>query len=176
MKYFIPMLLVLVLFLTTLWAQDEEVITPPPERSGIALGYMTTPNSIVYRTTWNETGAFDFWVDLPEIVVGDIELLELGAGFGYAMFFARNEHACFMFRPQLSVRYLYDSVGSLELGIGAAGAVVAYLDSLGIPDTDIYAGISLGAVGQISNNISAFHLILTQRRPFGLVIGVMKYF
>ncbi|MCD6594401.1 hypothetical protein DRQ29_06795 [bacterium] len=147
-----------------------------PERTGIALGYMTTPNSIVYRSTWSENSAIDVWVDIPEISAGDFGGFRLGAGSGYAIFLDRQKYFCFMVRPQLSFAYISETMNYFEIGAGVAGSAVAYLDSLGVPNTDVYAGISLGSVARFGDGTKTFDFILTKDRPFGILIGVMRYF
>ncbi|RKZ34918.1 hypothetical protein DRQ33_01120, partial [bacterium] len=159
-----------------LWVIISPVIAQVPERSGIALGYMTTPNSIVYRNSWSENNAIDLWIDIPNILLGDMDGFEMGAGTGFAMFFNKQRHFCFMIRPQISLRYIANGSSYSELGIGIAGSAVAYMDSLGVPNTDIYAGISLGSIARFNEDFNSFTLILTQERPFGILIGVMKYF
>ncbi len=154
-------------------AQDADY----PKREGIALGYMSTPNSLVYRMMWSENSAFDLWLDIPEMSFGDVKSTQAGGGFGYAMFLARGKHAGFMLRPQCTFRYVDDDIWSrTEVGMGAAASAVAFLDSTGLPNVDVYAGITLGAYASFGNNLSSFSLIAANRGPFGVFVGVMKYF
>ncbi len=148
-----------------------------PSRLGVALGYMTTPNSIVYRNTFSENSALDLWLDIPEFDVGDITGWQVGFGAGYAMFISRQTYMAFMLRPQIWVGYHSSDAGdNVGIGLGVAGAVVAYLDSLGVSNTDVYAGVSAGSIINLGDNFSYAHLLLSYRKPFGVLIGVMKYF
>ena len=165
----LPILFV-VIFFSLVFGQSEV------ERTGIALGYMTTPNSFVYRSTWSENSAIDIWLDLPEIYLGDNDGFQVGAGAGYAMFIDKQEYFCFMLRPQVDVAYISEITDYSQIGLGVAASAVAYLDSLGIPDVDIYAGISLGSVARFGNGAKTFDLILLKEKPFGILLGVMKYF
>ncbi len=148
----------------------------PPPRDGMALGYMTTPNSIVYRSAISNEKALDFWLDIPEFSLGNTGKLRLGGGIGYAIFLARQDDFAFMVRPQISFAYVEDYYKRAEIAIGATGAVVAYLDHIGMENVDVYAGISLGSVVELGENYTEFHLILNRRTPFGIVLGVMRYF
>jgi len=161
--------LTILLVWTLLFAQ-------PPERTGIGVGYMTTPNSLVYRMSWSEKTFFDIWLDIPEFYAGDNEGYEIGAGAGYAIYLMRQQHFCYMIRPQISLRYINSSINYAELGLGIAGAVVAHLDSIGAPNTDVFAGISTGTVGQFGKNYTVFKMPLILDKPFGILVGVIKYF
>jgi len=167
MKYFA----IVIIFISFISAFSE-----PPLREGIALGYMTTPNSIVYRSTLSDESAGDFWLDLPEVSLGTESELRLGAGMGYAMFFSRHDDFALMFRPQVAFGYWEQTVKRGEISLGAIGAVVAYLDNIGLYDTDIIVGASLGSVMEIGENYTTFHILLTRRSPFGIAAGVMYYF
>ena len=147
-----------------------------PSRLGIALGYMTTPNSVVYRNTLNENSALDLWVDIPEFDVGDVSGWNVGFGAGYTMFTAKQTYMAFMVRPQVWVGYNSGGGDYAQIGLGVAGAVVAYLDSLGVPNTDIYAGMSAGSVITVGKDFTYAHLLLSYRKPFGILLGVMRYF
>ena len=153
------------------------ILAQTPSRLGIALGYMTTPNSVVYRNTLNEASALDLWVDIPEFDVGDVSGWNVGFGAGYAMFPQKQTYMAFMVRPQVWMGY--NSGGGnnyAQIGLGVAGAVVAYLDSLGVPNTDIYAGMSAGSVITVGKDFTYAHLLLSYRKPFGILLGVMRYF
>lgn len=152
------------------------VLAQSPSRLGVALGYMTTPNSFVYRNTLSENSALDLWIDIPEGDVGDVSGWQAGAGAGYAMFLNKQEYVAIMLRPQIWLGYYGGTGDYFKIAFGAAGAVTAYLDSLGIPNTDVYAGISLGSTITIGDNFTHAHLLLATQRPFGLLLGVMKYF
>ncbi len=147
-----------------------------PVREGIAVGYLSTPNSFLYRMHFQENNFFDLWVDIPEVAIGKRDGVVLGFGAGYAMNMARQKHFCFMLRPQISFRYINLDYSYSEFGLGVAGAVVAHMDSLGVPDVDVLAGISLGMLLSTGNKNTTFYMPLTHRSPFGLFIGVLKYF
>lgn len=165
----IKLLLFAILFISFAYGE-------PPPRDGMALGYMTTPNSIVYRSPFSDERAVDFWLDIPEFTIGEEGGLRVGCGAGYAMFFARHDDFAFMLRPQISFAYVEHYYNRGEIGIGITAAATAYLDHIGMNDVDIYAGISLGSVIEMGEDYTAFHLLLTQRDPFGLLIGAMYYF
>ncbi|GEM_PF-6205469 len=164
------LIIVQIFIVTVLFAQT-------PSRLGIALGYMTTPNSVVYRNTLNEDSALDLWVDIPEFDVGDLSGWNVGFGAGYTMFPQKQTYMAFMVRPQVWVGYnSADGDNYAQIGLGVAGAVVAYLDSLGVPNTDVYAGMSAGSVITVGKDFTYAHLLLSYRKPFGILLGVMRYF
>jgi len=148
----------------------------PPQREGPAIGYMSTPNSFVYRSPFSSESAMDFWLDLPEVLIGTDGAMRFGGGLGYAMFLMRQDDFAFMVRPQMSFGYVEENYERGEIGIGATAAVTAYLDNLGMDDTDIYAGVSLGSVIEFGEDYTTLRLLLTRESPFGLVIGIMRYF
>lgn len=164
------------LWLLVLSASLGAVFAEPPEREGIAIGYMTTPNSVVYRSTWSESAAMDFWLDIPEASFGSEGGFSVGAGAGYATFPRRFENVSFMLRPQVSFRYTEARAKRGKLCVGIAAAVVAHLENLGIPQTDLIAGISLGSYVVMGEDYTAFHLLLAKDEPFGILLGIMRYF
>lgn len=148
----------------------------PPPRDGVAAGYMTTPNSFVYRSPFSEKTALDFWLDMPEVSFGDYDGFRIGVGAGYAIFISRQDNFALMLRPQFSVAYIEDIYNGAEIGMGITAAVVAYLDEIGIHNIDIYAGVSLGSVIELGEDYTRFNILLTRKGPFGLLIGFMYYF
>ena len=166
-----PFRLLIILFLLV-----SVLFCEPPPRDGMALGYMTTPNSIVYRSPFSDERAADFWLDIPEFTIGEVGAFRIGCGAGYAMFLVRQDDFAFMLRPQVSFAYIEQGYHRGEIALGVAGAVTAYLDHIGLEDVDVYAGISLGSTIELGEDFTAFHLILSRQEPFGILIGVMKYF
>ena len=163
----------LIAFLATLFSVAS---SEPPPRDGIALGYFTTPNSIVYRSSMSDERAMDFWLDVPEVAFGDQGELRIGAGIGYAMFVSRHDDFAFLIRPQFSFAYVEDIRKRGEIAVGATATAVAFLDHIGANNVDIYAGISLGSVAELGEDYTKFHILLTRKKPFGIVIGAMYYF
>jgi hypothetical protein len=162
---------------TAAFCEDTDEVATPPVREGFAIGYLTTPNSVVFRVSLSENTAGDFWVDVPDIDFGDFSSLTVGTGAGYAMFPIKNPDFALMVRPQASLRYYNsDAEDYGEIAFGATGTVVAYLDNIGLPNGDIYAGVSLGTTIEMRENSTVFRGLLSKRGPFGIVIGMMYYF
>lgn len=147
------------------------------KRTGIAIGYISAPSAFLFRTSVSGKSAWEMWVDLPKFYLGDNQGFLVGIGGGYAMFLTPKENTALYFRPGGGLRYRSQSNYSEgTLYFGAAIGLEVYLDSLGLNDWDVLASAFIGSSAIWGKDFSQLRFPLFNEDPFGICIGIIKYF